>query len=53
MSKVDFSRQEILEFSEELKNLIELDTYILNNFDEHKIDYYMTALNLLKAGYHK
>ena len=47
------TKDEINQLEKELKKLIEYDEWSAIEFGENKVDYYWTAVNLLKAGYRK
>ena len=45
--------EEIRQLEKELHNIIDYDEWAGKEFGETKVDYYWTAVNLLKAGYRK
>lgn len=46
-------KEEIDQLAKELFNLIDYDEWSAREYGEHRVDYYWTAVNLLKAGYRK
>ena len=50
---IDENQEEILQLAEELKKLIDYDEWSAREYGEERVDYYWTAINLLKAGYRK
>ena len=44
---------EIAMLEEELKELVDYDEWSALEYGETRVDYYWTAVNLLKAGYKK
>ena len=45
--------EEIRQLEKELHNIIDYDEWAGREYGETKVDYYFTAINLLKAGYRK
>ena len=45
--------KEIAELAKELHDIIDYDEWAGREFGETKVDYYFTAVNLIKAGYRK
>ena len=45
--------KEIHQLQKELDNIIDYDEWVGREYGETKVDYYWTAVNLLKAGYRK
>lgn len=50
---LDEHAEEILQLEKELYKLISYDEWSAREFGEERVDYYDTAINLLKAGYRK
>lgn len=50
---IDEHSDEIMQLEKELQTLIAYDEWSAREFGEEKVDYYDTAINLLKAGYRK
>lgn len=50
---LDEHAEEILQLEKELHKLIAYDEWSAREFGEERVDYYDTAINLLKAGYRK
>lgn len=50
---IDEHREEIAQLEEELTRLIDIDEWAAREYGFIKIDYYWTAINLLRAGYRK
>lgn len=46
-------KEEISQLEKELHKLIDFDEWSALEYGETKVDYYWTAVNLLKAGYRK
>lgn len=46
-------KEEISQLEKELHKLIDFDEWSALEYGETKVDYYWTAINLLKAGYKK
>lgn len=46
-------KEEISQLEKELHKLIDFDEWSALEYGETKVDYYWTAINLLKAGYRK
>ena len=43
----------ISQLEEELRDLIDYDEWSAREYGENRVDYYCTAINLIKAGYRK
>lgn len=50
---IEDHKDEINQLEKELRKLIDYDEWSAIEFGENKVDYYWTAVNLLKAGYRK
>ena len=50
---IEDHKEEINQLEKELRKLIDYDEWSAIEFGENKVDYYWTAVNLLKAGYRK
>lgn len=50
---LDEHTEEILQLEKELHDIIDYDEWAAREYGYEKVDYYWTAVNLLKAGYRK
>jgi hypothetical protein len=50
---IDEHKEEIARLEEELTRLIDIDEWAAREYGDTRIDYYWTAINLLRAGYRK
>ena len=50
---IDEHSSEIALLEQELYELIDYDEWSAREYGEERVDYYQTAVNLLKAGYRK
>lgn len=50
---LDEHKEEIAQLEKELQSLIDYDEWSAREYGDTRVDYYTTAINLLKAGYRK
>lgn len=50
---IDEHKEEIAKLEEELTRLIDIDEWAAREYGDTRIDYYWTAVNILRAGYRK